>query len=277
MTPTAPRVALLTGAAHGIGRATALELAAAGYRLLLTDRDRNALDDVAGRLHARGTAFETTVGDLADLDFARSLVEQAVRCFGGLDLLVNNAAAVDRTSARDIEPEFWDTILRVNLTAPAFLARWAAQHMETAGRGVIINIASIEAFQPKCLAPAYIAAKAGLRGLTWNLASLFGPHGIRVVCVSPGAIDTALSRHYTSADGAESLAEAIRADSEDRIPLRRWGTPQEVAQAIVWLASDQASYLTGTEIVIDGGWTRHLGRYSLTDRMLREPPPGQPE
>ena len=171
---------------------------------------------------------------------------------------------------RTTTPEEWEAVLRVNLTAPAFLARWAAEAMLDAGRGVIVNLGSIEAFQPQALCPAYVAAKAGLLGLTSNLAALYGPRGIRVVSVSPGVVDTALSNDYVDREG-ENLSREIREETEDRIPLCRWARPEEIARAVLWLSGDEASYISGTDIVIDGGWTRHRGRYSLTDRMLPEP------
>jgi len=262
-------VVILTGAARGIGRATADAFARSGYRLVLADRDGVELERAVVSLTNDGAAVESHVGDLADLEFARSIVDATAGEFGQIDVLVNNAAVHDSSTMQTVDPAAWDAILRVNLTSPAFLARWSAEVMCKHERGAIINIASIEGFQPKSLCPAYIAAKAGLRGLTWNLAALYGPQGLRVVCVSPGAIDTELSRDYVTPTG-ENVSELLRTDTEDRIPLRRWGQPQEIAQAVLWLASDQATYVTGTELVIDGGWTRHLGRYSITDQLLPE-------
>src|SRR5262249_12134218 len=155
------------------------------------------------------------------------------------------AAWRELASMRRISVESWERTLRVCLTAPAFLARWAAEVMEQSGGGVIINISSIRAFQPDGVAAAYVAAKGGLDALTYDLASLYGRSGIRVVAINPGAIDTELSRDY-SADSGESLTEDLRRSSEDMIPLGRWGCPEDIARMIALVASDDAAYLTGT-------------------------------
>ena len=258
-------VAILTGAANGIGAATARRLAVAGYRLGLVDRDVANLERLVSELEP-SIQLEAILGDLADRDFVESIVPCVHRRFGAVDILVNNAAIHDLGTLRTVTPEVWQSVLDVNLTAPAFLAQGAAKVMAARGSGTIINLSSIEALQPKSICPAYIASKAALLGLTYNLANLYGPDGIRVVALCPGAVDTDLSRDYRSAAG-ENLTDEIRAETEDRIPLRRWAKPEEIAEAIAWLASDAASYVTGTEIVIDGGYTRHLSRYSLTKRM----------
>lgn len=258
-------VAIVTGAAGGIGAALARQMVAAGYRLCLVDRDRDTLTRLGTELNA-SDAVELLVGDLAELTFVETIVPRTIERFGQVDVLVNNAAIHDLGTLRDTTPAQWQAVLDVNLTAPTFLAKWAAEVMLGAAGGVVINVSSIEALQPKSLCPAYIASKSAMLGLTYNLANLYGPHNIRVVALCPGAVDTNLSRDYQSADG-ENLTAELRAETEDRIPLRRWATPEEIAGTILWLASDAASYVTGTEIVVDGGYTRHLSRYSLTDRM----------
>lgn len=258
-------VVLITGAAGGIGAATARAFAAAGYDLSLSDRAADPLAQIGAELKS-SASVHTQVGDLANLEFAETLVVETARRFGRLDALVNNAAMHDFHTMRTTTAESWEAILVVNLTAPAFLSKWAAEIMQPAGRGAIVNVSSIEATHTKGLCPAYIAAKAGLEGLTVNLAMLYGPVGIRVVSVAPGAVDTALSQDYADAEG-ESITADLRAETEDRIPLRRWAKPEEIAAAIVWLAGDSASYVTGTTLVVDGGYTRHISRYSLMHRI----------
>lgn len=259
------RVALLTGAAGGIGAATARVLAGRGYDLALVDRQGAALAELATELEQQA-AVEPLAGDLADLAFAEETVRATVRRFRRLDLLVNNAAVHDFNTMTTTSVDVWEHVLRVNLTAPAFLAKWAAQQMQRARQGVIVNVSSIDAIRPKGLAPSYIVAKAGLTALSYELAGLYGPWGIRVVALSPGAVDTALSQDYVDAEGANLTAD-LRDETEDTIPLRRWARPEEIAETIAWLASDEASYITGTQIVADGGWLRHGLRYRLFGRI----------
>lgn len=259
-------VALITGAAGGIGRATAFELGRRGYALSLVDCNEAGVAALVAELSVAGTDALALAGDLADLEFAARAVRDTACHFGRLDLLVNNAAWRELKSMRSITPESWDKTLRICLTAPAFLARWAAEIMERQGGGAIVNISSIRAFQPDGVAAAYVAAKGGLDSLTYDLASLYGRAGIRVLAISPGAIDTELSRDYSD-DSGQSLTSDLRRSSEEMIPLGRWGRPEEIARMVALLAGDEASYLTGTTIVVDGGWTRNGTPHSLKRRM----------
>ena len=149
----------------------------------------------------------------------------------------------------------WDRTLRSCLTAPAFLARDAAEVMQREGRGVIVNITSIRAHYNDGTAAAYVAAKGGLEALTRELAALYGPHGVRVVSLAPGAIDTDLSGDLATND----VMRDVVADCIDHTPLGRFGTPQEIARAVAWLASDAASFISGATIVADGGLTAQTG------------------
>ena len=260
------RVALITGAANGIGRATATELAHRGYALGLLDYDHAALEAAASSLKSNGAQVAIYTGDVGDLEFSQEAVRNTAREFGRLDLLVNNAAWRELLSMRNITLESWEKTLRICLTAPAFLARTAAEIMASQRHGVIVNISSIRAFQPDGLAAAYVAAKGGLDSLTADLAALYGPQGIRVLGIAPGAIDTLLSNDYTNPDG-DSLTTDLRKASEDAIPLGRWGKAEEIARMIALLASDDASYLTGTTVVVDGGWTHNGTARSLKQRI----------
>jgi 3-oxoacyl-[acyl-carrier protein] reductase len=186
----------------------------------------------------------------------QAAVDQTVSAFGRIDVLVNNAAARELVSMRRISVASWENTLRICLTAPAFLARWAAEDMERRRQGVIINVSSMMARQAAGISPAYIAGKGGLDALTIELASLYGASGIRVVGLAPGAIDTDLSRDLS--DRSQN-ADEIRQFSEDMIMLGRWGTPEEIARVVLFLASDDASYISGTTLVADGGWLhQHL-------------------
>jgi 3-oxoacyl-[acyl-carrier protein] reductase len=263
------RVAFITGGAAGIGREIGCELARRGYSVALLDSNAAGLTDLARELSAGGTVVETFCGDVGDLEFSTAALRSTAEKLGGLDLLVNNAAWRELASMRRISLESWERTLRVCLTAPAFLGRTAAELMEPRGGGVIINISSIRAFQPDGLAAAYSAAKGGLDAVTYDLASLYGRSGIRVLSINPGAIDTALSHDYSDPKG-ESLTTDLRRASEDDIPLGRWGRAEEIARLVALMASDEASYVTGTTIVADGGWTRNGTPHSLKRRMAPE-------
>ena len=251
------RVALVTGASAGIGVAVAEEFVARGYAVGIVGRNAERLDEVRRRLESSGGRVLAVAGDLGDLDFAQGFVRQVAARFGRLDVLVNNAAVRELATMRDITPAEWDRAIRLCLTVPAFLARWAAEEMETGGGGVIVNVGSMMARQAHGVSPAYVSCKGAMESLTYDLAALYGPAGIRVVTVAPGAIDTAMSRVYDDSNGDVATSEdPVREFSESMTMLGRWGRTEEVARAIAWVASDEASYLTGTTLVLDGGWSR---------------------
>jgi 3-oxoacyl-[acyl-carrier protein] reductase len=250
-------VVLVTGAAGGIGSATALEFARRGYDLAITDLQ--PLDSVKAEAEKLGARAFAISGDLSDLGFVERFVNDAAREMGKLDVVVNNAAWRDLATMREITPESWDKTIRVCLTAPAFLARFAAKHMEPRKRGVIINVSSIMANVAWGLGPAYVAAKGGIDALTRDLAALYGPFGIRVLSINPGAIDTTLT--VTKAD--DPITGRVRNWSHQMIPLARWGQPEEIARMIAVLASDDASYLTGASVVVDGGWSNQMYLYEI--------------
>jgi len=245
------RVVFVTGAAAGIGAAVAEEFASRGDMVVLTDRNGEGLEAMRARIVAAGGEAFAIEGDLTDLGFAESAVQAAARMYGRIDVLINNAGARELSTMRDITPDQWDATIRLCLTVPAFLARWCAEKMEVQGGGVIVNIGSMMARQAHGLSPAYVACKGGLESLTYDLAALYGLQGIRVVTIAPGAIDTSLIPLSSGSDHA-----AIRDFSESMTMLGRWGAPAEVARAVAWIASDEASYLTGTTLVLDGGWSR---------------------
>jgi 3-oxoacyl-[acyl-carrier protein] reductase len=249
------RVAVITGASRGIGAATACLFAQSGYRVAIVAKKADALQQVADRITAAGGTALSLTGDLADLDFAKSVIDETTAAFGRIDVLVNNAAARELVSMRRITPESWNRTLQICLTTPAFLSRWAAEDMQRRqSPGVIVNVSSIMARHAAGISPAYIASKGGLDSLTYELAALYGESGIRVVSLQPGAVDTELSRDVAA--GATGTDE-IRQFSHDMIPLGRWATCEEVARVILFLASDAASYITGTTITADGGWFHH--------------------
>ncbi|MFM2231656.1 MAG: hypothetical protein RJB31_357, partial [Bacteroidota bacterium] len=201
--------------------------------------------------------------DLAETSFLTRVVEAAMERFGRIDVLVNNAAWRTIGTMRNMQHDAWEKTIRVCLTAPAFLAKHVAAAMERINQpGVIINISSMMSDRPAGTSPAYIAAKGGIEALTRELAVTYGRSGIRVISVKPGFIDTELSKDYTTTAG-ESIADQLGAYLNDATPLKSPGIPQEIANAIVWLSSDQASFMTGTAITIDGGFTTSMNSYQL--------------
>lgn len=250
-------VVLVTGASRGIGRETAIEFARRGYDTTIVARSEDDLGETARLVGEAGGEVLVCAGDLADLDFAARCVRDTVDRWQRLDVLVNNAAWRELISMREISVESWERTLRVSLTVPAFMSRWAAEAMQSRGSGVIINISSMMSSQAAGISPAYIACKGGLDSLTYELASLYGPDGIRVVAINPGAIDTDMSRDV-GGEGSDANDE-MRTFSEDMIMLGRWGKPAEIARLIATVASDDCAYVTGTTITADGGWSRqHL-------------------
>jgi NAD(P)-dependent dehydrogenase (short-subunit alcohol dehydrogenase family) len=257
------RVAMITGAGRGIGAATARELARRGYDLALLDIEADALDRVAAECRDLGAVVHTWPGDLADLEYVHSAVTQAAERFGRLDLLVNNAAWRKVETMRQTDVETWDRTLRICLTAPAFLAKWAAEVMEKRGRGVIVSISSIRSMAADGTAAAYVACKGAIDSLTYELASLYGPRGVRVLAVNPGAIDTDLSADVA----APGILKKVIGTFVDRVPLGRMGKPEEIARLIALLASDDASYVSGTTVVADGGFSRNCTSLELRHEM----------
>ncbi len=259
-------VAMITGAAGGIGGETAVRFAERGYDCVLLALPSEDLNPITKRIEDAGRQYMICTGDLANLEYAESAVEQCISAWERIDVLVNNAAWREITTMRKIELASWEQTLRVCLTAPAFLSRWCAAHMEARGQGVIINVSSIQSQMAAGISPAYVAAKGALDSLTYELATLYGPAGIRVLSVNPGAIDTAMGQDI--AVDQQATATKIRQASEDMIPLRRWAHPREIAHSIVMLAGEDASYLTGTSVTIDGGWKQQCSPYSVKQLQI---------
>jgi 3-oxoacyl-[acyl-carrier protein] reductase len=263
-------VAFITGASRGIGAAAAVAFAANGYDVAMLALEEQELEAVAARVRTLGSSALIYPCDLADLESGHSALDATLAQWDRLDVLVNNAAWRTHETLRMMSLETWERTLRVCLTAPAFLAKWAAQAMqEREIRGTILNISSMMSQRAGGASPAYISSKGGLDALTYELAALYGPVGIRVVAVNPGWIATEMSADYQTAEG-DSLTAQIDAAARDEVPLGRPGTPDEIARILVWLAGPDAGYVTGTRFLVDGGWSHHHLRYSLHRRQFPE-------
>jgi NAD(P)-dependent dehydrogenase (short-subunit alcohol dehydrogenase family) len=249
--PLDGRTALVTGASRGIGAATALALDRAGARVALVARDREALLAVS-----RGCKQEAVVvaGDLAELDAPDAIATKVLGVLGGVDVLVNNAAAAARLATVDTDAALIDRMLAVNVRAPLLLIAALVPSMIERGGGSIVNLSSVSGIVGTPRRAAYAASKGGLDAATRSLAIELGPSGIRVNSVAPGVVDTALWAKNKTIPG---VIEAIK----NQTPLRRWGTPEDVADVIVFLASDAARFITGETISADGGMARTFDLY----------------
>jgi gluconate 5-dehydrogenase len=246
------RNALVTGSSRGLGLEIAKGLAAAGARVILNGRDRARLEQALDRLRDGGLDADLAVFDVADSDRAAGVIDRAVEVGAPIDILVNNVGQRDRRTFADITAADLTRLLAVDLVAPYALARAVANQLIRLDRpGRIINISSIGARLASPFDAAYPIAKAGLESMTRALAAALGPHQITVNSIAPGHFATETNETLVAnADLGQWLAR--------RTSLGRWGRPEEIAGAAVFLASEAASYVTGQTIVVDGGLTAHV-------------------
>jgi len=249
--PLAGRTALVTGASRGIGAATARALAGAGARVALVARGRVALEAVASDLPHEPVVIGA---DLVDRDAPATVVHRALDALGGIDILVNNAAAAARLATVDTDAAVIDELLAVNVRAPLLLIGALVPSMIDRGSGSIVNLSSVSGLVGTPRRAAYAASKGALDAATRSLAIELGPSGIRVNSVAPGVVDTALWAKNKAIPG---VVEGI----ERQTPLRRWAIPDDIADVVVFLASDAARFITGETISVDGGIARTLDLY----------------
>ena len=239
------RVAVVTGANTGIGQGIAIALAQAGADLALVGR--SPATQTAELVRGAGRRAHLIDADLATIAPVAGIVEQAVAALGGIDILVNNAGTIRRADAVDFSEQDWDAVIDTNLKSLFFLSQAAGREMIAAGRGKIINIASMLSFQGGIRVPSYTAAKSGVAGLTRLLANEWAAKGLNVNAIAPGYIAT-------------SNTAALQADEDrnrqilERIPAGRWGAPGDLGGAAVFLASSASDYVNGHILAVDGGW-----------------------
>jgi NAD(P)-dependent dehydrogenase (short-subunit alcohol dehydrogenase family) len=245
----AGKVALVTGASRGIGEAIARSFAAAGADVALVARSRDELERVATAARQNGVRAVVVPCDVTDPDGVGTAVASALDELGGIDVLVNNAGGpVFNASFLDMRESGWHKVIELNLTSVVRFSQHVGQHMTAERRGSVVNITSPATLRPWPAITAYSAAKAAVLNLTQALAQEWAAHNVRVNAVSPGWIRTQINRVFTESPVAEA---ATAAD----VPIGRWGVPDDVCGAVVWLASDAASYVTGAHIPVDGGLT----------------------
>lgn len=242
--------AIVTGGAGGIGRATCLALAAEGAAVAVVDLNAEAAEAVAAEIRDAGGTAVAVAADVSREPDIERVVATAVQEFGGVDVVFNNAGIIRRQTAVEIEVDEWDLVFGVNVRAIFLMCKHVVPVMEAAGGGSIVNTGSGWGLKGGGRALSYCASKGAVVNMTRALAIDHGPAGIRVNSVNPGDVNTGMLR-----DEARQLAQdadSFLAEAADR-PLRRMGEPEEVAQAVVWLASDDSSYVTGAALVVDGG------------------------
>ena len=241
------RVAVVTGSERGLGQGMAIALAEAGADIVGVTHAAEA-PETAASVAAAGRRYLHVQADLRSIEPVGRIVETAMKAFGRIDILVNNAGTIKRNDAVDFTEAQWDEVMNVNLKTLFFLSQAVARRMIEAERGgCIISVASMLSFQGGIRVPSYTASKSGVKGLTMLMANEWAKFGIRANAIAPG---------YMATDNTK----ALRADGErsaeilGRIPAGRWGTPADVAGAVVFLASEASAYVNGFTLAVDGGW-----------------------
>ena len=241
------KVALVTGASSGLGQAIAIALAEAGADVAVHARCDDKAAETCRRIDIIGRRAAVVLGDMADKETPQRLVDGTIENLGRIDIVVNNAGMIARAPAVDFLDEDWSNVIEVNLSSVFRLSQAAGRKMIEQGSGKIVNIASLLSFQGGITVPAYTAAKSGLAGLTKALANEWAKLNVQVNAIAPGYFETANTK-------------ALRADETrnrqilERIPAGRWGTPDDLAGAAVFLSSAASDYMDGHILVVDGGW-----------------------
>ncbi|MFT8432208.1 MAG: SDR family NAD(P)-dependent oxidoreductase [Acetobacter orientalis] len=241
----ANKVTVITGAARGMGRATAERFAQEGAKLVLNDRDQAPLDELVQTLNTNGANAIGVAGDVASEADIKRLMQEAVSTFGGIDILVANAGIIPEADLASATADLWDHTMAVDGRGMFLSCKYAAVEMVKAGRGAIVCLSSISAFAGQKGQAVYGPAKFVASGLTKHLAIDLADKGVRVNAVAPGTIDTPA----VAGLGKEGIEKVVSLH-----PLGRMGKPEEVANAILFLASDEASFITGAVLPVDGGY-----------------------
>ncbi len=240
------KVALVTGARTGLGQGMALALAQAGADIAALGS--SAMPQTAEAIRQTGRRFHALEVDLSQKFDAKEIAGSVASALGGIDILVNNAGIIRRADLLEHSEEEWDAVLDVNLKSAFLLSQAVARQMvETKRAGRIINVASMLSYQGGIRVPAYTASKHGIAGLTKAMANELAPHGITVNAIAPG---------YMVTDNTEALRndQNRNAQISARIPMGRWGTPDDLATSVLFLASSASAYVTGITVPVDGGW-----------------------
>ena len=240
------RVALVTGASTGLGAAIAVALAEAGAEVMCHGNTRSP-ESTCDRIINAGGMAQAVTGDLSKAETPKDLIDKTLEHFGRIDILINNAGTIRRAPAVDYSDDDWAAVIEVNLSSVFRLSKLAGREMLKNSRGKIVNIASLLSFQGGITVPAYAAAKGGVAQLTKALANEWAKHGINVNAIAPGYM-------RTSNTAALQADETRNRQILERIPAGRWGEPEDLAGAAVFLSSSASDYVNGHVLVVDGGW-----------------------
>lgn len=242
------KVAIVTGGAMGIGQGIAFRLAEAGAAVMIADVNLEAAEDTASQIRVEGGKAKAIKADASSVADAKRTVQETVRAFGRLDILVNNAGVYPLAPALEVTEALWDKVMDINLKGLFFYTQAAAQEMVNEDHaGKIINIASIDALHPTGNLVHYDASKGGVVMVTKALALEFGPRNISINAIAPGGIQTPGASSPSTSD---EMIQAFAA----RIPMRRMGVPDDIAKVVLFLASGASDYMTGSVVVVDGGF-----------------------
>jgi NAD(P)-dependent dehydrogenase (short-subunit alcohol dehydrogenase family) len=242
------RVAIVTGGTRGIGRALAEGYVAAGAKVVVASRKAEACEETVAHLRAQGGEVLGVPAHLGDLDDVRTIVERTVAEFGGVDIVVNNAANALREDLGRFTPEAWAKSMDVNLRGPVFLVQEALPHLEKSPSAAVVNVISAGAFLFSSYTATYAAGKAGMMSFTRSMAAEYAPRGIRVNALAPGTVDTDMVRNNPP-EAQQRMADAS--------PMKRMADPDEMVGPVLLLASDAGSFITGQCILADGGLVPH--------------------
>jgi 2-deoxy-D-gluconate 3-dehydrogenase len=239
------KIALITGGSRGLGKSMAIALARAGADVAVVGRKLE--QDVIDQITARGVRGKFYEFDLGNIERIPDLVRSVKNDFGKIDILVNNAGVQKRHKAADFPKTDWDSVINVNMNAVFFLCQEVGRLMLAQGKGKIINIASLLSFQGGLTVPAYAASKGAVAQFSKSLANEWASQGVNVNCIAPGYMDTEMNTAL--------IADPTRSRQiMDRIPAGRWGKPEDMAGAVIYLASNASDYVNGSTLVVDGGW-----------------------
>ncbi|MEX0690097.1 MAG: SDR family NAD(P)-dependent oxidoreductase [Candidatus Paceibacterota bacterium] len=244
------KVALVTGSMRGMGKADSIALAKQGAKVVVTDIDKDKCEEVVAEITSNGGEAVAFKMDVSNREEIEEVFDKVIEQFGRLDILVNNAGIFTPKPALEITEEEWDRLIDINLKGQFFCAQRAAKEMAKNNWGRIINISSVASGQVGVGVMGgshYTASKGGVIGMTETLAIEWAPMGINVNVIAPGAIDTPMIKD------AQIPEEGMKAMLEG-VPLKRMGTPEEIAYSVAFLASEEASYITGATLYVDGGW-----------------------
>ena len=240
------KIALITGGGAGIGRAMAETFAREGASVVIADRDEAAAQEVADAIVKSNGSAQAYAVDVSSTDEVKALMGAIGEAHGRIDVLVNNAGVGERADFRHLDDDAWDRVWAVNVDGTVRCAREAFSLLRASGKASIVNLSSVMATKHTRQMSVYSATKGAVSALTRSLAVEYAPYGIRVNCLCPGYVETALIGRYTA---NPMIAKALLTQT----PLRRFGTPQDIANAALFLASDEAAYVTGASLNVDGG------------------------